>query len=264
MKNNIFGPVAARVQVVEFQKHGLPHTHILLILKVKHKILNPDAFDRYVCAELPSTENPYLRALVMKHMIHGPLWKSKSRLCLHERRKSSMYPQNQIPKTLCRVYYMRGATLDNRWVIPYNAFLHATFDCHINFEIFSTTEAVKYLYKYVYKGHDRVSFNISQNDHYKEDEITSYPKHLPQLHLITFNEYENLQNVVDNEDRLTTLLMLFFNTTKIIRKTFLIYTMNFICTICGIIPGPQGKYQDQWEYLHMRISILSKASLNAY
>ena len=51
-----------------------------------------------------------------------------------------------------------GLDMDNRWVIPYNPFLLATFDCHLNVEICSTIKAVKYLYKYVCKGHDCVSY----------------------------------------------------------------------------------------------------------
>jgi hypothetical protein len=29
------------------------------------------------------------------------------------------------------------------------------YQCHINVEVYSSITAVKYLYKYVYKGHDR-------------------------------------------------------------------------------------------------------------
>ncbi|XP_057246761.1 uncharacterized protein LOC104899124 [Beta vulgaris subsp. vulgaris] len=51
--------------------------------------------------------------------------------------------------------FIRKATLDNKWVIPYNPYLSALFDCHLNVEVCSTVEAVKYLYKYVYKGMTR-------------------------------------------------------------------------------------------------------------
>ncbi|XP_074266504.1 uncharacterized protein LOC141589779 [Silene latifolia] len=53
---------------------------------------------------------------------------------------------------------VRGSQLNNRWVVPYNPYLLAKYDCHLNVEICSTFKAVKYMYKYVYKGHDRVSF----------------------------------------------------------------------------------------------------------
>lgn len=59
---------------------------------------------------------------------------------------------------------MRRAYLDNCWVVPYNAYLLAKFDCHINVEICLTIKAVKYLYKYIYKCHDQISFKLAGPD----------------------------------------------------------------------------------------------------
>ncbi|DBA05041.1 TPA: hypothetical protein N0F65_000729 [Lagenidium giganteum] len=38
------------------------------------------------------------------------------------------------------------------------------FNCHMNVEISSSIQSVKYLYKYVYKGHDRVQANVEGHD----------------------------------------------------------------------------------------------------
>lgn len=46
---------------------------------------------------------------------------------------------------------VRGNTFDNRFVVPYNPYLLAKFNCHINVEVCSTEKSVKYTYKYVYK-----------------------------------------------------------------------------------------------------------------
>ena len=43
---------------------------------------------------------------------------------------------------------VRGHILDNRWIVPYNPYLLAKFDYHINVEIYSTIKAVKYLYNF--------------------------------------------------------------------------------------------------------------------
>ncbi|XP_078431709.1 uncharacterized protein LOC144703386 [Wolffia australiana] len=51
--------------------------------------------------------------------------------------------------------------IDNRWVVPYNKYLCKAFNCHINVEICSSIQSVKYLYKYVYKGHDRIQARVS-------------------------------------------------------------------------------------------------------
>lgn len=61
---------------------------------------------------------------------------------------------------------------DNYWVIPYNPFLTKRYNCHINVEICSSIQAVKYLYKYVYKGPDRA--NVLIDDPSNVDEVKIY------------------------------------------------------------------------------------------
>ncbi|KAI5664376.1 hypothetical protein M9H77_23699 [Catharanthus roseus] len=83
-KKEIFGKVAARVYVIEYQKRGLSHAHILIILKNEYKIKSPYQFDKFVCAELPD-KNRFLELfnLVVKHMMHGPRReKNKRNFCL--------------------------------------------------------------------------------------------------------------------------------------------------------------------------------------
>jgi hypothetical protein len=53
--DGILGDVKAYTYVVEWQKRGLPHAHILLILDEKSKIRSPIDIDRIVCAEIPSS-----------------------------------------------------------------------------------------------------------------------------------------------------------------------------------------------------------------
>lgn len=59
-----------------------------------------------------------------------------------------------------RVVQKGTAYLDNRWVVPYNPLLTQVFDCHINVEVCTGLHAVKYIYKYVHKGHDRAIAEI--------------------------------------------------------------------------------------------------------
>ena len=53
-----------------------------------------------------------------------------------------------------RTVVKKGLVLDNRYVVPYNPQLCRKYGCHINVEVVTTIKAVKYMYKYVYKGHD--------------------------------------------------------------------------------------------------------------
>lgn len=52
---------------------------------------------------------------------------------------------------------------DNRHVVPYNPVLLEKFNCHINAEVVSSVKAVKYIYKYAYKGHDKAGVTINGN-----------------------------------------------------------------------------------------------------
>ena len=45
--------------------------------------------------------------------------------------------------------------LDNRWFVPYNPYLLWLFNCHINVEACGSIKIVKYIFNYIYKGHDR-------------------------------------------------------------------------------------------------------------
>jgi len=48
-----------------------------------------------------------------------------------------------------------GMWVDSKWVVPHNLYLVTKYDCHINVEISSSEQDVKYRYKYVYKGSDK-------------------------------------------------------------------------------------------------------------
>ena len=48
--------VIVYVQVFEFQKRGLPHAHMLIILDEDDKLHNPEDYDRVVKAEIPCKE----------------------------------------------------------------------------------------------------------------------------------------------------------------------------------------------------------------
>lgn len=138
-KKNIFGEVAAHVHVIEFQKRGLPHAHLLIILKSEYKLNTPDQFDKFVCAEIPcKKEYPELHELVLKHMMHGPCGaKNRTNSCMIDGKCKSHYPQDFCNKTIQgkdgyptyrrrdtnETVTVRKASMDNRWVVPYNPYL---------------------------------------------------------------------------------------------------------------------------------------------
>lgn len=72
-ENNILGRVIAYTYVIEFQKRGFPHAHILLWLHKDFKIRNSADVDQLVCAEIPDpNKHQKLYQIIKNHMIHGP------------------------------------------------------------------------------------------------------------------------------------------------------------------------------------------------
>ena len=188
-KTAVFGDVAGYVSVIEFQKRGLPHAHILLILSGRHKPVQLTDYDRLVCAEFPNKQVfPELHDIICRSNVHGPCGQyNPTSPCMIEGKCRFKYPrrfaasttldENGYPTYMRRddgQYIMaKGKKLDNRWIVPYNPFLSMRYKAHINVEICSTITAVKYLYKYIYKGHDRATIVMQDND-VQVDEIKSY------------------------------------------------------------------------------------------
>ena len=70
---HILGVPVANIHVIEFQNRGLPHCHMLIILREEDKPKNRNDIDKLICAEIPDPEeNPELHHLVKQCMIHGP------------------------------------------------------------------------------------------------------------------------------------------------------------------------------------------------
>ena len=155
-KKHILGKPLAYVYTIEFQKRGLPHAHILIILTDEDKPRDPSAYDNIVC----SKRFPKEFSCVTSTANDG-------------------YP-NYRRRVNGRSVQVGKAVLDNRWIVPYNPFLLLKYNAHINVEICTTVTAVKYLYKYVYKGHDRanVDFRSGENANSggpkRRDEVANY------------------------------------------------------------------------------------------
>ncbi|XP_049345373.1 uncharacterized protein LOC125809839 [Solanum verrucosum] len=192
LKRQIFGKVAAFMYTIEFQKRGLPHAHFLIILANEHKLLTPESYDKFVCAELPdSVVDHDLYSFVIKHMMHGPCGKlNPTNSCMKQKGKCKFkYPKDFVERTSkgknsYPIYKRRktkecvkkkGIFLDNSWVVPYNPFLLCKYNCHMNVEVCSDIKVVKYIYKYICKGHDKITFQMhDSNIDTGVDEIKEY------------------------------------------------------------------------------------------
>ncbi|XP_065682304.1 uncharacterized protein LOC136095523 [Hydra vulgaris] len=72
-KKGVLGKVISHVQVIEFQKRGLPHVHILLHFVNNDRLETAEDIDSLISAEIPDqTVDPELFEIVKTCMIHGP------------------------------------------------------------------------------------------------------------------------------------------------------------------------------------------------
>ena len=72
-----------------------------------------------------------------------------------------------------RINQTNWCEMDNRNVIPYNAFLLKTLNCHINVEYCSSIKSIQYLFKYKYKGNDQANMQIIQEQQ-NHDEVECF------------------------------------------------------------------------------------------
>ena len=63
-----------------------------------------------------------------------------------------------------------GITISDEFVVPYNPYLTLKYGAHINVEICNSILSVKYLYKYVLKGCDKLSMNLCRKIYCMKEE----------------------------------------------------------------------------------------------
>ncbi len=150
-----------------------------------------------ISVELSNLEtNRLAYKTVARCMMHGPCGAMfPNAPCMGEGKCKKQYPRkfqsetvmdvNEYPiyrrKDTRRTLLVHGIELDNRWVVLHNVYLSTKYDVHINVEVCNNIRAVKYMFKYVYKGHDHATVEIShQNNNatkgnvVEADEIKKY------------------------------------------------------------------------------------------
>jgi hypothetical protein len=166
----------------------LPHAHILIFFVEDYKPHTVKDVDRMISAELPNLEtNKLAHETVTGCMMHGPCGVAfPNAPCMEDGKCKRQYPRkfqsemvtdvNIYPiyrrKDIGHTILVHGVELDNRWVVLHNVYLSTKYNAHINIEVCNNIRAVKYLFKYVYKGHDRATIEIShQSDNASEGNV---------------------------------------------------------------------------------------------
>ena len=173
------------VYTVEFQKRGLPHAHILLFFHPEDKHKSGTDIDKIIIAEIPDKEAyPKLYDAVKNYMMHGPCSKARPNSpCMNDGKCSKYFPKKFSEETTFdedgyplyrrrddkRTIEIGGTPLDNRYVVPYNPELLLRYEAHINVVWCNQNRAIKYLFKYINKGNDRITTTFYQSDNNGEN-----------------------------------------------------------------------------------------------
>jgi len=251
-KNGVFGHTVAYIYTIEFQKHGLPHMHLLIFLEQPHKLLTPADIDTVIWARWPDPDmHPLLFETVKACMVHGPCGAfNPNAPCMQHEKCTKGYPKPFQEQTNMdhdgyplyhrpedhRTFKVGQHELDNRWIVPYNPFMSATFNCHINVECGITFHSLKYVNKYICKGQDHATMEISSHCdeikqyidgryisapeavwwlfqfhiHEQHPPITWLQVHLPGQHMVVFNPNDDPEVVRQRAENESTTLTAFF------------------------------------------------------
>ena len=122
-------------------------------------------------------------------MIHGPcgIFKTSSP-CMKNGLCSRFFPKKFEDTTIISEdgfpHYRRrnnglsvlknDIALDNRFVVPYNPTILLKYQAHVNVEWCNRSNSIKYLFKYINKGYDRITAAIISNE--KQGFWTDLPK----------------------------------------------------------------------------------------
>ena len=181
LNHHILGQVIGYTYIIEFQKRGLPHAHILLIIHPDDRIQTVADIDNIIRAEISNKdENPELYTLVLKYIIHNQCSGQPSDVYYNQKLKvyGKGYPKDEREYTEWNPsgnspFYKRGhiesirmengQMVDNTWVVPYNLQLLKKYHYYINVEFCASMKCVQYLYIYIYKGPNKADISITKS-----------------------------------------------------------------------------------------------------
>jgi len=188
------------VRVIEYQRRGLPHAHIVIKFKEHSSIPRYEDktalaawIDRQITAVYPTTstdEEPLepnetyevdleYADMVKSHMMHKCFpesnggCKNEKNICskgfdMNVVSDKTTFDQKGFPK-------YRRPTIKSLNVVPHNKELLKDWNGHANVEFAGSTYTVIYLYKYLFKGSKAVKLRLTNADDVRDDdEITLY------------------------------------------------------------------------------------------
>ena len=162
----------------------------LIFLYGPDKIRTYAQVDRLICVQFPDLyEDLYFFNAIKQCMVHG-LYGTRNikALWMKNGKCTKSHPKDFVEATTmdqngyriyCRrnrdqLYMMGRHKVDNRDVVLYNPYLSRMFNCYINVKVCAGIRCVKYIYKYIYKSHDRTTMVLGGVDEIQQYLDASY------------------------------------------------------------------------------------------
>ncbi|XP_012842410.1 PREDICTED: uncharacterized protein LOC105962644 [Erythranthe guttata] len=202
--------------------------------------------------------------LVEKYMIHSPCGHANlNSPCMKNGVCTKRFPKKFAQRTEAdddgypvyrrrddgRTVMKKNTILDNGFVVPYNRTLLSKYRAHINIELCNQSKSIKYLFKYVNKGHDRITATFFQppstdaasvvrdeikmyydcrylsaceamwrifafDIHYRDPPVIRLSFHLPDNQPLIFNENQPLKSVLETPTAKQTMFFAWFEANK--------------------------------------------------
>ena len=197
---NQFHKIKFEVRVIEYQRRGLPHVHLVLkfeenssMPRYDDKVALATWIDHHITAVYPTTaddeeplepneayeEDVEYAEMVKGHMMHKCFAESNGGCKNDKGICSKGYDKNVVSNTTS--FDIKGfplykrPTIKSLQVVPHNRALLKQWNGHANVEFAGSTYTVIYLYKYLFKGSKKVKLRLTNADDIKDnDEIRLY------------------------------------------------------------------------------------------
>ncbi|KAH1161826.1 hypothetical protein GYH30_000623 [Glycine max] len=145
-----------------------------------------------------------------------------------------------------RTITKNGIIIDNRWIVPYNPKLLKKYQAHINIEWCNQSTSIKYLFKYINKGYDRVTTVMVHDDngtvphantpndeikyispcestwrifgfpiHGRKPSVERLQFHLPGQHSVLYQDHDDINDLLSNPGISESKFIAWMNTNQV-------------------------------------------------
>nr|XP_029145827.1 uncharacterized protein LOC114924707 [Arachis hypogaea] len=227
-KNIIFGTSRTVIYTIEFQKRGLPHSHILLFLAQEHKFTGFEDIDNIISAEIPDLNlDPKYYQEVKALIMPGPCRvTNKISPCMENGVCIRDFPKKFVEFT----------TIDQNGYPIYRR-----RDAGHTFEVL---DEVKMYYDCRYISPCKSAQRIFAFDiYYRRPSVERLNFHLPDEQPVIFEDQDNFQRTIEKATIKDSMFIAWFQT----KAEYEAGELYYLRMLLNIVKGPRS-YEELWSF----------------